>query len=125
MRGDTDYLVIGSGATGLAFVDTLIAETDAEVTVIDRSDAPGGHWLQAYPFVRLHSLAYYGVTRRSARIASTWPARTPGTTNGRRATRYARTSPRRPRGSPRLAESACSRATSTWAVGATVNRSET
>ena len=62
MPGDTDYLVIGAGATGLAFVDTLMAETDAEVTVIDRGDAPGGHWLQAYPFVRLHSpSAYYGV----------------------------------------------------------------
>lgn len=62
VRGDTDYLVIGAGATGLAFVDTLIAETDAEVTVIDRGVAPGGHWLQAYPFVRLHSpSAYYGV----------------------------------------------------------------
>jgi hypothetical protein len=60
--GDADYLVIGAGATGLAFVDALIAETDAEVTMIDRRDAPGGHWLDAYPFVRLHSpSAYYGV----------------------------------------------------------------
>jgi hypothetical protein len=59
---DTDYLVVGAGATGLAFVDTLVAETDAEVTVIDRRDAPGGHWLHAYPFVRLHTpSAYYGV----------------------------------------------------------------
>jgi hypothetical protein len=59
---DTDYLVVGAGASGLAFVDTLVAETDAEVTVIDRGDAPGGHWPHAYPFVRLHTpSAYYGV----------------------------------------------------------------
>jgi NAD(P)-binding Rossmann-like domain len=59
---DTDYLVVGAGASGLAFADTLVAETDAEVTVIDRRDAPGGHWLHAYPFVRLHTpSAYYGV----------------------------------------------------------------
>jgi NAD(P)-binding Rossmann-like domain len=59
---DTDYLVVGAGATGLAFVDALVAESDVEVTVVDRRAAPGGHWLHAYPFVRLHTpSAYYGV----------------------------------------------------------------
>jgi hypothetical protein len=58
----TDYLVVGAGASGLAFVDALIAEADVEVTLIDRRRAPGGHWLHAYAFVRLHSpSAYYGV----------------------------------------------------------------
>jgi NAD(P)-binding Rossmann-like domain len=58
----TDYLVVGAGATGLAFADSLIAEADVEVTVIDRRPAAGGHWLHAYPFVRLHiPSAYYGV----------------------------------------------------------------
>ena len=58
----TDYLVVGAGASGLAFVDALVAEADVEVTLIDRRRAPGGHWLDAYPFVRLHSpSAYYGV----------------------------------------------------------------
>jgi hypothetical protein len=58
----TDYLVVGAGASGLAFADALVAETEAEVTVIDRRPAPGGHWLDAYPFVRLHiPSAYYGV----------------------------------------------------------------
>lgn len=62
MQIDTDYLIVGAGASGLAFADALVAETDAEVTLIDRQSDPGGHWLHAYPFVRLHSpSAYYGV----------------------------------------------------------------
>ncbi len=62
MLVDTDYLVVGAGATGLAFADALVAEADVEVTVVDRRPAAGGHWLHAYPFVRLHTpSAYYGV----------------------------------------------------------------
>src|SRR5215210_5431608 len=58
----TDYLVIWAGASGLAFVDALVAEADVEVTVVDRRPAVGGHWVDAYPFIRLHSpSAYYGV----------------------------------------------------------------
>jgi hypothetical protein len=62
---EADYLVVGAGAMGMAFVDTLITETDATVVMVDRNDAPGGHWLSAYPFVRLHQpSAYYGVNSR-------------------------------------------------------------
>ncbi len=62
MLVNTDYLVVGAGASGLAFADALIAEADVKVTVIDRRPAAGGHWLHAYPFVRLHTpSAYYGV----------------------------------------------------------------
>jgi hypothetical protein len=62
---ETDYLVVGAGATGMAFVDTLIAQSDAEVVVVDRRHRAGGHWLDAYPFVRLHQpSAYYGVSSR-------------------------------------------------------------
>jgi hypothetical protein len=63
---ETDYLVIGAGASGLAFVDTLVAHTRADVVLVDRRHRPGGHWLDAYPFVRLHQpSAYYGVESRS------------------------------------------------------------
>jgi hypothetical protein len=62
MRMDTDYLVVGAGASGLAFADTLLAEANVAVTMVDRREAPGGHWQQAYPFVRLHTpSAFYGV----------------------------------------------------------------
>jgi hypothetical protein len=62
---ETDYLVVGAGASGMAFVDALVAESDAEVVLVDRRHRPGGHWLDAYPFVRLHQpSAYYGVTSR-------------------------------------------------------------
>ena len=58
----TDYLVIGSGTAGLAFADTLIQETNAHVTVVDRHGKPGGHWNDAYSFVTLHQpSAFYGV----------------------------------------------------------------
>jgi hypothetical protein len=62
---ETDYLVVGAGASGMAFADTLVANTDAEVLLVDRRHGPGGHWLDAYPFVRLHQpSAYYGVESR-------------------------------------------------------------
>lgn len=59
----TDYLVIGAGAVGLAFADTLLAETaDATITIVDRHGKPGGHWNDAYSFVALHQpSAFYGV----------------------------------------------------------------
>jgi hypothetical protein len=49
----------------MAFADTLVAHTDADVVLVDRRHRPGGHWLDAYPFVRLHQpSAYYGVESR-------------------------------------------------------------
>lgn len=59
---ETDYLVIGAGAAGMAMTDALLTHTDATVTMIDRRHAPGGHWIDAYPYVRLHQpSAFYGV----------------------------------------------------------------
>jgi hypothetical protein len=62
---ETDYLVIGAGAIGMAFVDTLLTDSDAHVVMVDRHHRPGGHWNESYPFVRLHQpAAYYGVNSR-------------------------------------------------------------
>jgi hypothetical protein len=59
---ETDYLVIGAGAAGMAITDALLSHRDASVTLVERRHAPGGHWLDAYPFVRLHQpSAFYGV----------------------------------------------------------------
>lgn len=63
---ETDYLVVGAGAAGMAFTDELIAHSDADVIMVDRRDRPGGHWNDAYPFVRLHQAsANYGVNSRA------------------------------------------------------------
>jgi len=63
---ETDYLVIGAGAAGMSFTDALIdADPDCDVVMVDRRHAPGGHWNDAYPFVRLHQpAACYGVNSR-------------------------------------------------------------
>ncbi|KRF34934.1 NAD(P)-binding protein [Nocardioides sp. Soil805] len=61
-RIDADYLVVGAGAAGMAFTDALVDHSDARVVLVDRRSGPGGHWQEAYPFVRLHqSSAFYGV----------------------------------------------------------------
>jgi hypothetical protein len=57
-----DYLVVGAGASGMAFTDALIDHADVRVALLDRRHGVGGHWLDAYPFVRLHQAsAFYGV----------------------------------------------------------------
>jgi hypothetical protein len=59
---EVDYLVVGAGAAGMAFTDALIDHADVSVALVDRRHAPGGHWLDAYPFVRLHQASsFYGV----------------------------------------------------------------
>ncbi|RYP85868.1 pyridine nucleotide-disulfide oxidoreductase [Nocardioides guangzhouensis] len=59
---DADYLVVGAGAMGMAFTDALTGHAAAHVAVVDRRAGVGGHWREAYPFVRLHqSSSFYGV----------------------------------------------------------------
>lgn len=60
---ETDYLIVGAGAVGLAFADTLLDEDpDCHITIVDKHAKPGGHWNDAYPFVALHQpSATYGV----------------------------------------------------------------
>jgi hypothetical protein len=58
-----DYLVVGAGASGMAITDELLTHTDGSIGIVDRRSAPGGHWLEAYPFVRLHQpSSFYGVS---------------------------------------------------------------
>lgn len=60
-----NYLVVGAGAMGMAFVDTLITDSKKTVVIVDRYACPGGHWTMAYPFVRLHQpAASYGVNSK-------------------------------------------------------------
>jgi hypothetical protein len=62
---ETDYLVVGAGASGMAFADALVHRADVDIVMVDRRSRPGGHWLDAYPFVRLHQpSATYGVDSR-------------------------------------------------------------
>lgn len=59
---EADYVVVGAGAMGMAFTDVILTHTDATVAIIDRHDKPGGHWIDSYPFVRLHQPSFfYGV----------------------------------------------------------------
>src|SRR5215207_306276 len=76
---ETDYLVVGAGAMGMAFTDALIDHADVHVTLVDRRHAAGGHWQDAYPFVQLHQASlFYGVA--STRLGhGTVQTRGPGT----------------------------------------------
>ncbi len=59
---DVDYLVVGAGAMGMAFADALVEHAEVRVALVDRREAAGGHWLNAYPFVQLHQASsLYGV----------------------------------------------------------------
>ncbi|WP_287439321.1 NAD(P)-binding protein [Reinekea sp.] len=59
----TDYLVIGSGTTGMAFADVIVQESDFDIIIVDMHGQPGGHWNDAYPFVTLHQPStFYGVS---------------------------------------------------------------
>jgi hypothetical protein len=59
---ETDYLVVGAGGLGMAFVDSLMEHSDADIVIVERRHRPGGHWLDSYPFVQLHQPSrFYGV----------------------------------------------------------------
>ena len=63
----TDYLIIGAGTMGMCFLDELINNSsDLRAVIVDKRDKPGGHWNDAYSFVRLHQPAgTYGLNSRS------------------------------------------------------------
>lgn len=63
---EADYLIVGTGAVGMAFADTMLMENkDATIIMVDRHHMPGGHWNDAYSFVNLHQpSAFYGVSSK-------------------------------------------------------------
>ena len=62
---ETDYLVIGAGATGMAFVDEMIHHSRNKIILVDKRDRPGGYWVDTYDFDHLHQPpANYGVNSR-------------------------------------------------------------
>lgn len=55
---ETDYLVVGAGVSGMGFVDAFGPRAgDVDITIVDTRSRPGGHWNDAYSFVRLHQPA--------------------------------------------------------------------
>src|SRR3954447_25596064 len=77
---ETDYLVVGAGAMGMAFTDALIDHADVHVTLVDRRHGVGGHWLDAYPFVQLHQASvFYGV---ASTVLGTGAVQTSGPESG-------------------------------------------
>lgn len=50
---------MGAGAMGRALTYTLIEHWNAQVTLVDRRHAAGGHWEDAYPFVRLQQASFH------------------------------------------------------------------
>ena len=60
---ETDYLIVGAGAMGMAFADELLTrDRSVRLVMIDRHAKPGGHWNDAYGHVTLHQpAAFYGV----------------------------------------------------------------
>lgn len=82
---DVDYLVVSAGLAGMAITDELLTHSAATVAIVVRRHAPGGHWIDAYPFVpvlrllrREFSAARAGQRRqvRFQRGSTSWPALT-------------------------------------------------
>eukprot|EP00977_Amphora_coffeiformis_P023260 scaffold12782_cov168-Amphora_coffeaeformis.AAC.4 len=72
---ECDYLVIGAGATALAFCDSLLEGCRQQqpqsaslpmLVLLDPHERPGGQWNSSYEFVQLHQpSAMYGVESMS------------------------------------------------------------
>ena len=60
---EIDYLIIGAGAMGIAFADEILRQNKiTTVAIVEKRNKVGGHWIDAYPFVKLHQpAAFYGV----------------------------------------------------------------
>ena len=87
---EADYLIIGCGAIGMAFADVILSECDASIVMVDRHAAPGGHWNDAYPFVRLHqaSRAMASIPGNLGMAKKPWSGSTRGSMSWPQATKF-------------------------------------
>jgi len=69
---ECDYLVVGAGASPLTFVDTLLTELpETKIILVDKKGVPGGHWVDAYGYVKLHQPSVvYGIA--SKQLEGNW-----------------------------------------------------
>merc|ERR1711933_521067 len=67
-----DYLVIGSGAASLSFIDTIMKQiNNVTIIVVDKRNVPGGHWVDAYDYCCLHQPSIvYGI--ESKQLEGNW-----------------------------------------------------
>jgi hypothetical protein len=66
-----DYLIIGGGASGWSFTDTLLgtSKQPLRVIMVDQHSAPGGQWNDSYEFVRLHQpSSMYGIESKKLEV---------------------------------------------------------
>jgi len=64
---ETNYLIVGAGAMGMAFLEEMILNSDTkECIIIDKRSGVGGHWRDSYDFVTLQCNApVYGLNSSS------------------------------------------------------------
>ena len=94
---ETDYLVIGAGALGMGFVDTLIEHSDADVVMIDRRHRPGwslARLLSVRPAAPAVGELRRELRRHSDRTGSSPTGETPASTSERVERRSAGTTTR-------------------------------
>lgn len=67
-----DYLVVGAGAASMSFIDTMLTQVPtSKIVLVDKRNAPGGHWVDAYGYVKLHQPSIvYGI--ESKQLEGNW-----------------------------------------------------
>lgn len=62
-RLETEYLILGSGATGIAFVNKILIQgTTDRITLLDKHAQPGGHRNDTNAYASLHPTGPWPIT---------------------------------------------------------------
>lgn len=69
---EADYVIVGSGAVGMAFADVLVAESDASIIIIDRYAKPGGTGTLPTPSSLCTSLRRTTASAPPSSVAVAW-----------------------------------------------------